>query len=220
MFEGGINEFGLRLKKKNINNEKLYMLHNPDINDIRTAVDQFKNKKVLFIIDYLQMFARRLQASDTRPSDSLRKYTSYIYAKLDEIRFKYPNVCFMELSSLSNQGIGELRQLQNFDDTIFLKSLKEDGNIQFDNDYIYSIIFADETEKNENKWSLGRKKLDKIRKYILLHLAKPDRIPPHANDVLCVYDSATGRYNQIYNNNFKTKREVKKIERTREAVLW
>lgn len=172
------------------------MLHNPDINDIRAAIDRFKDRKVLVIIDYLQMFARRLQANDNKPCDFLRKYTSYIYTKLDEIRAKY-NVCFCLLSSLNNQGIGELRLLQNFDDIVFLKSIKEDGNVQYDNDYLYAIIFADDAEKNENKWSLGRKKIDKMRKYILLHPAKPSRIGEEAADILYIYDVESGRYQKI-----------------------
>ncbi|MHB1545052.1 MAG: DnaB-like helicase N-terminal domain-containing protein [bacterium] len=196
VFEGGINEFAIRLKKKNINNENLFMLHNPDINDIRAAIDRFKDKKVLVIIDYLQMFARRLQANDDKPSDFLRKYTSYIYAKLDEIRAKY-NVCFCLLSALNNQGIGELRLLQNFDDTIFLKSIKEDGNVQYDNDYLYAILFADDAEKKENKWSLGRKKIDRMRKYTLLHPAKPSRIGEEAADNLYIYDVESGRYQRV-----------------------
>lgn len=198
IFEGGINEFGIRLKKKNIYNENLFMLHNPDIADIRTAVDKFKDRKVLVIIDYLQMFARRLQANDDKPADFLRKYTSYIYMKLDEIKTKYNNVCFGQLSSLNNAGIGELRYLKDFDDTIFLKSLKEDGNIQFDSDYIYSLLFADEDERKDNKWALSRKKLgEKMRKYILLHPAKPSRIGEDTKDALYVYDAASGRYNRL-----------------------
>ncbi len=197
VFEGGINEFGIRLKKKNINNENLYMLHNPSIEDIQAAINQFIDKKILVIIDYLQMFARRLQANDTRPSDFLKKYTSYIYAKLDEIRSKQ-DVCFCFLSALNNQGIGELRQLKSFDDITFLKSMKEDGNIQYDSDYIYAMLFADEGEKNENKWSLGRKKLGaNMRKYILLHPAKMSRIGEDTQDVLYVYDNDSGRYDRL-----------------------
>ena len=197
VFEGGINEFGLRLKKKNINNESLYMLHNPDIADITAGIEKFKNKKILVVIDYLQMFARRLQANDIRPSDFLKKYTSYIYAKLDEIRSNQ-DVCFCFLSALNNQGIGELRQLKSFDDITFLKSMKEDGNIQYDSDYIYAMLFADEGEKNENKWSLGRKKLGaNMRKYILLHPAKMSRIGEDTQDVLYVYDNDSGRYDRL-----------------------
>ena len=197
VFEGGINEFGIRLKKKNINNENLYMLHNPSIEDIQAAINQFIDKKILVIIDYLQMFARRLQANDTRPSDFLKKYTSYIYAKLDEIRSKQ-DVCFCFLSALNNQGIGELRQLKSFDDITFLKSMKEDGNIQYDSDYIYAMLFADEGEKNKNKWSLGRKKLGaNMRKYILLHPAKMSRIGEDTQDVLYVYDNDSGRYDRL-----------------------
>ena len=197
VFEGGINEFGLRLQKKNINNESLYMLHNPDIADITAGIEKFKNKKILVVIDYLQMFARRLQANDIRPSDFLKKYTSYIYAKLDEIRSNQ-DVCFCFLSALNNQGIGELRQLASFDDITFLKSMKEDGNIQYDSDYIYAMLFADENEKNENKWSLGRKKLGaNMRKYILLHPAKMSRIGEDTQDVLYVYNNESGRYDRL-----------------------
>ena len=173
------------------------MLHNPSIEDIQAAINQFIDKKILVIIDYLQMFARRLQANDTRPSDFLKKYTSYIYAKLDEIRSKQ-DVCFCFLSALNNQGIGELRQLKSFDDITFLKSMKEDGNIQYDSDYIYAMLFADEGEKNENKWSLGRKKLGaNMRKYILLHPAKMSRIGEDTQDVLYVYDNDSGRYDRL-----------------------
>ncbi len=219
IFEGGINEFGLRLKKKNINNENLYALHNPDIADITAAIEKLRNKKILVIIDYLQMFARRMQANDTRPSEHLKKYTSYIYSKLDEIRSDQ-DVCFCFLSALSNQGIGELRQLKSFDDITFLKSMKEDGNIQYDSDYIYAMLFADESEKNENKWSLGRKKLgENIRKYILLHPAKMSRIGEDTQDVLYVYDNNNGRYNHI---NINHKKEEKNYEnrKKREAVMW
>jgi replicative DNA helicase len=219
IFEGGINEFGLRLKKKNINNENLYALHNPDIADITAAIEKLRNKKILVIIDYLQMFARRMQANDTRPSEHLKKYTSYIYSKLDEIRSDQ-DVCFCFLSALSNQGIGELRQLKSFDDITFLKSMKEDGNIQYDSDYIYAMLFADESEKNENKWSLGRKKLgENMRKYILLHPAKMSRIGEDTQDVLYVYDNNNGRYNHI---NINHKKEEKNYEnrKKREAVMW
>jgi replicative DNA helicase len=219
VFEGGINEFGLRLKKKNINNESLYMLHNPDIADITAGIEKFKNKKILVVIDYLQMFARRLQANDIRPSDLLKKYTSYIYAKLDEIRSNQ-DVCFCFLSALNNQGIGELKQLKSFDDITFLKSMKEDGNIQYDSDYIYAMLFADENEKNENKWSLGRKKLSaNMRKYILLHPAKMSRIGEDTQDVLYVYDNNNGRYNHI---NINHKKEEKNYEnrKKRETTMW
>ncbi len=219
IFEGGINEFGLRLKKKNINNENLYALHNPDIADITAAIEKLRNKKILVIIDYLQMFARRMQANDTRPSEHLKKYTSYIYSKLDEIRSDQ-DVCFCFLSALSNQGIGELRQLKSFDDITFLKSMKEDGNIQYDSDYIYAMLFADESEKNENKWSLGRKKLgENMRKYILLHPAKMSRIGEDTQDVLYVYDNNNGRYNHI-NINHKKEEEKYEKRKKREAVMW
>ena len=219
IFEGGINEFGLRLKKKNINNENLYALHNPDIADITAAIEKLRNKKILVIIDYLQMFARRMQANDTRPSEHLKKYTSYIYSKLDEIRSDQ-DVCFCFLSALSNQGIGELRQLKSFDDITFLKAMKEDGNIQYDSDYIYAMLFADESEKNENKWSLGRKKLgENMRKYILLHPAKMSRIGEDTQDVLYVYDNNNGRYNHI---NINHKKEEKNYEnrKKRETTMW
>ncbi len=213
VFEGGINEFGIRLKKKNINNENLYMLHNPSIEDIQAAINQFIDKKILVIIDYLQMFARRLQANDTRPSDFLKKYTSYIYAKLDEIRSKQ-DVCFCFLSALNNQGIGELRQLKSFDDITFLKSMKEDGNIQYDSDYIYAMLFADEGEKNENKWSLGRKKLGaNMRKYILLHPAKMSRIGEDTQDVLYAYDNESGRYDRLGRLDIELENEKNEFRR-------
>ncbi len=219
IFEGGINEFGIRLKKKNINNENLYALHNPDIADITAEIEKFKNKKILVVIDYLQMFARRMQANDTRPSDFLKKYTNHIYTKLDKIRSNQ-DVCFCFLSALNNQGIGELRQLASFDDITFLKSMKEDGNIQYDSDYIYAMLFADENEKKENKWSLGRKKIgESMRKYILLHPAKMSRIGEDTQDVLYVYDNNNGRYNHI---NINHKKEEKNYEnrKKREAVMW
>jgi replicative DNA helicase len=221
VFEGGINEFGHRLKKKNISNNNLYALHNPSIADIQAAINQFKNKKILVVIDYIQMFARRLQANDNRPSDFLKKYTSMIYAQLDNMRSQQ-DVCFCFLSALNNAGIGELRQLHTFDDNTFLKSMKEDGNIQYDSDYVYAMLFADEDEKNKNSWSLGRKIMGgNMRKYILLHLAKSDRIPPYASDVLYVYNVETGRYERIhYNFANNNKNEAKNYERTREAVMW
>jgi replicative DNA helicase len=213
VFEGGINEFGLRLKKKNINNESLYMLHNPDIADITAGIEKFKNKKILVVIDYLQMFARRLQANDIRPSDFLKKYTSYIYAKLDEIRSNQ-DVCFCFLSALNNQGIGELRQLKSFDDITFLKSMKEDGNIQYDSDYIYAMLFANEGEKNENKWSLGRKKLGaNMRKYILLHPAKMSRTGEDTQDVLYVYDNESGRYDRLGRLDIELENEKNEFRR-------
>ena len=198
VFEGGINEFGLRLKKKTINNENLYMLHNPGISDIKNAVHKFseKGKKVLVIIDYLQMFARRLQANDNKPADFLRKYTSYIYTKIDELRTKY-NVCFCFLSALNNQGIHELMNLRNFDSLRFLTSMKEDGNISYDMDYVYAMLFATETEKVAEDWSLGRTSLNTMRKYILLHPAKPSRIGEDTKDALYVYDAESGRYNRL-----------------------
>jgi hypothetical protein len=130
------------------------MLHHPGINDIRAAVEKFKNKKILVIIDYVQMFARKLQAYDDKPSDFLRKYTSYIYAMLDDIRSKY-NVCFYLLSNLSKAGISEVTSLLKFDDLKFLNGIKEDGNIMYDMDYIYAMLLADENEKKRKNGRLA-----------------------------------------------------------------
>jgi hypothetical protein len=62
------------------------------------------------------------------------------------------------------------------------------------------MFFADEDEKFENKWSIGRKIKGKYRNYVLLYGFKDSRIDGSLPENVYVFNNETKRYDLISEN--------------------
>lgn len=214
-YEGTAKDMIIRFEsKKHISNENLYIRISPSFAEIKRDVAQFKNKKIFIVIDYLQMFARRLQAQDAHASERLAFYTNKIYQFFNDLRNKNKNICICLLSSFSNQGIRENNGNNDKDPLTMLTAVKEDGNIVYDCDYGYGLLFFDDKEK----LFLSRYDINaKSRKYTRLAPIKPSRIGFEIEPKTYTYDSETGRYNLV-DEKFKAEREPKRLGRPRGKI--
>ena len=194
-YEGTAKDMIIRFEsKKHISNKNLYVRISPSFKEIKKDVARFKDKKIFIVIDYLQMFARRLQSQDAHASERLMFYTNKIYQFLNDLRNKSENVCICLLSSFSNQGIRENNGNNDKDPLTMLTAVKEDGNIVYDCDYGYGLLFSDDKEK----LFLSRYDINaKSRKYTHLAPIKPSRIGFEIEPKTYIYDGETGRYNLV-----------------------
>ena len=211
-YEGTAKDMIIRFEsKKHISNENLYIRISPSFTEIKKDVARFKDKKIFIVIDYLQMFARRMQARDAHASERLIFYTNKIYQFLNDLRNRNENVCICLLSSFSNQGIRENNSNEK-DPLTLLTAVKEDGNIVYDVDYAYGLLFFDDNEE----LSLSRYDINsKSRKFTRLVSIKPSRMGFQIEPKTYIYNSETGRYNLV---DKKFKAEHKPIGRPRGKI--
>ena len=205
-YEGTKKDMFLRLAKKKIKNHNLIIMIDRPFYKIKNFVAKNTDKKILIIIDYLQMFARELQAKDEKTIESIRYYTNKIYQNCKSLKNTYKNVCVCFLSNLNNQGIRELTKEQEINPLTVLTAIKEDGNIAYDMDYAYALLFGDD----KNKWFLSRFALkeNKGRKYMMLSRIKPERHGLPVVNRIYTFNVESGRYEIIEENSDKTDKQI------------
>ena len=205
-YEGTKEDIFLRLAKKKIKNHNLIVMIDRPFYKIKNFVSKNTDKKILIIIDYLQMFARELQAKDEKAIESIRYYTNKIYQNFKSLKNTYKNVCICFLSNLNNQGIRELVKEQEINPLTVLTAIKEDGNIAYDMDYAYALLFGDD----KNKWFLSRFALkeNKGRKYMMLSRIKPERHGLPVLNHIYTFNAESGRYEIIAEDLDKTNKNI------------
>jgi len=202
-YEGLENEIAIRADKKKMKNGNNVFAINAvtDFSLIRKFIEHFKDKKILIITDYVQALAWNLYLTDKSKNKNsiLREYMTQIFINQNKLRVEFENVCFLNNYILNNDGMKEMRQQINSDPTIALGSVKEDGNVAFQLDYAYTILFSDGDE-DEWAWKLGRYNKEKqIKKYIQLATAKGDRIGIKTGNPIYIWNE--GRYELLDNEN-------------------
>jgi len=207
-YEGLQNEIAIRSEKKKMKNgDNVFAMNSiTDFNLIRKFIEHYKNNKILIITDYVQALAWNLYLADKHKNKSsiLREYMTQIFIEQNKLRVEFENVCFLNNYILSNDGMKEMRQQLSVDPSIALGSAKEDGNVAFQLDYAYTILFADEDEENEwghKVWKLGRYNKDKkIKKYIQLATAKASRVGMECGNPVFVWND--GRYERYEEDDY------------------
>jgi|GEM_PF-6467399 len=214
-YEGLPNEIAIRADKKKMRNSNNVFAMNAvtDFNIIKKFIERFKDKKILIITDYIQALAWNLYLADknkNRNSSALREYMTQIFVEQNKLRVEFENICFLNNYILSNDGMREMRQQISSDPAIALGSVKEDGNVAFQLDYAYTIMFSDDSET----WKLGRYNADgTIKKYIKLATAKASRIGIDTGNPVFVWSN--GRYELINienKNNTEAQNDDEKYE--------
>jgi len=191
-YEGTKRDFCIRLLKKNIDKlENYYYILKPDFIDYLEFIEANKNKNILIVLDYLQMFARRL-ISKSNIDNKIRFYVNKIFNFFDNLRLKYNNVSICFILSLSKAGITDIRQGGDIR-LAALNAIKESGDVQYDLDYCYSVFFTDDFKQS----FLSRKNPNtgENRKYLWLAVAKQNRVGAHTKDVCLEYRE--GKYKNI-----------------------
>ena len=196
-YEGNENHIQERLRRKNINNENLLYAIKPSFKDIRNILLRNKDKKVFLVIDYIQKLARYMRIRDKKPTDILMIYIDRLFEYFDDLRNEFPNVCICFLASYSKAGITEMKAEKLPDMVSIANGIKESGDIAYDVDYGYAMFFADEDEKFENKWSIGRKIKGKYRNYVLLYGFKDSRIDGEFPENVYVFNNESKRYDLL-----------------------
>ena len=196
-YEGNENHIQERLRRKNINNENLLYAIKPSFKDIRNILLKNKDKKVFLVIDYIQKLARYMRIRDKKPTDILMIYIDRLFEYFDDLRNEFPNVCICFLASYSKAGITEMKAEKLPDMVSIANGIKESGDIAYDVDYGYAMFFADEDEKFENKWSIGRKIKGKYRNYVLLYGFKDSRIDGEFPENVYVFNNESKRYDLL-----------------------
>ena len=224
-YEGSDKHIQQRLFLKGINNKNLFYSIKPDFSSIQKFVENNKDKKILIVVDYLQKAARVLRTADKKrnktENNALSVYVDLIFEFYDNLRNKNDNVCIYLLSSFSKAGINDIRSDKLPDPITIGNSVKESGDIFYDVDYGYSLFFATEQEKNENKWNIGRKLNDIYRKYMLLYPIKDSRLNGALSNNIYVFNLESRRYDRIENtnNNYEKERHLKIKGRPRQTLM-
>ena len=217
-YEGTVEQMIMRIEaKKHIQNENLYVMISPDLLEIESAVSKFKDKKIFIIIDYLQMMARKLQARDIKNTDNIRFYVNKIYQFFDNLRNKYENICICLLSSFSNIGMKDIKGEKHLEPLTILAGIKESGDIMYDMDYAYALLFNDYSNVDDEN-ELGRiNEQGKCRKYTILMPVKSERLGSKIERQAYVYNVESGRYDIIINKEENEKKpvmqEIKEIKK-------
>lgn len=178
-YEGTEDDLALRLKRKAEKERRwktssIYTLMKPDFTKIMDFVKRHRNRKILIVVDYLQRFARRIQAEDERPGDNLRLYVNSIYEFFDTLRNEHPYISVCMLMSMSKTGINEVSRQKNAEKIDLLNSIKESGDVQYDLDYAYAMLFSEEIE-GERLFLSRFTPSGKSRKYMYLYPIKDSR---------------------------------------------
>lgn len=203
-YEGLPNEIAIRADKKRMSGNNVYALNAlTDFRELEKFINHFRDKKILIVTDYVQALAWNLYLnSPDKKSAVIREFTTQIYIEQNKLRVKYDNICFYNNYILSNDGMREMRQQQSVDPFIALNSAKEDGNIAFQVDYGYTILFSDDLKI----WKLGRMNLEgKIKKYVKLATAKPDRVGMETGNPIYTWEQ--GQYKLVDNNNININKD-------------
>lgn len=150
-YEGTEDDLALRLKRKAERERRwktasIYSLMKPDFSKIMDFVKRHGDRKILIVVDYLQRFARRIQAEDERPGENLRLYVNSIYEFFDTLRNEHPHISVCMLMSMSKTGINEISRQKSAEKIDLLNSIKESGDVQYDLDYAYGMLFSDEID--------------------------------------------------------------------------
>lgn len=184
-YEGTEPDFEIRLSKKNINAKNFYYAIKPEFYQYLDFIDDFKDKNIFIVVDYLQMFGRRLKNKDRRAYEPLKTYVNSIFNFFDDIRFKYPNVSVCLLLSLSKAGITETSKDRINLRLNYLNAIKESGDVQYDLDYCYGLLFTDDMKE----YHLSRLNSNgESRKKIVCAFIKGNRIGATIRDVVLEYD--------------------------------
>ncbi len=197
-YEGTEHDLILRIQRKaehesRWNTERVFIAMKPSFLEIIDFVRRYKEKNILIIVDYLQRFARKLQAEDQRPTDNLRLYVNNIYGFFDNLRNEHPNISVCLLMSMSKSGINEISRQKKADKVDLLNSIKESGDVQYDLDYSYAMLFSDDNDENERVLSLSRFTQEgKAKKYMHLYPIKEARIGEPLKEA--VYAFSAERY--------------------------
>jgi hypothetical protein len=99
-----------------------------------------------------------------------------------------------------------LTKEQEINPLTVLTAIKEDGNIAYDMDYAYALLFGDD----KNKWFLSRFALkeNKGRKYMMLSRIKPERHGLPVVNRIYTFNVESGRYEIIEENSDKTDKQI------------
>ena len=179
-YEGTEEDLIIRIQRKAEHLEEwskkpIYISIKPSFLEITDFVRKHNNEDILIVIDYLQRFARKIQGEDEKPSDNLRLYVNSIYNFFDTLRQKNTNVSTCFLMSMSKSGISEVSRQKRAEKTDLLNSIKESGDVQYDLDYAYAMLFSN--EENSNTLSLSRFSADgRPKKYMHIYPIKEARI--------------------------------------------
>lgn len=200
-YEGSEIDLLIRAKRKNINNPNFFYFTLANFEKIEKDIVKFADKKIFIVIDYYQLFARFLQSKDDNKNDSVRPYMSKIFFFFTEINKKYNNVCVCLLSSLSNDTIKKLpsQKAAELDTMLILSGLKEDGDIAYNMDYVYSLMFAEENEINEDKYSILKYNKDRgaYREFMAILPAKYSRLGKQTKESFYQFNIKTNRYTRV-----------------------
>ena len=195
-YEGTKEDMALRIKRKagEWAKKPIYIAMKPAFTEIANFVRKHKNDKVLIIIDYLQRFARQLQDKDKNAKDNLRLYVNKIYAFFDKLRQDNTNISVCFLMSMSKEGIREAATQKHIDANTILNAIKESGDVQYDLDYSYAMLFMDD-EKNV---ALGRFTPEgKVRKYMILRPIKEARIGEKLKEEVYTFNPEDNWYENV-----------------------
>jgi len=179
-YEGTEEDLTIRIQRKAVNepkwqNDRIFISMKTSFLKIVNFVRRHSNSNILIIIDYLQRFARLLQSTDERQSDNLRLYVNNIYNSFDKLRADHTNVSVCLLMSMSKQGISEVSKQKRADKVDLLNAIKESGDVQYDLDYAYAMLFSENI--NDDSLSLSRfGSSGKVKRYMHLYPIKEARI--------------------------------------------
>ncbi len=206
-YEGNDQEIAWRLRKKGMNGKSFIVEFAPSIDRIKKLVRYFKGKKVLVIVDYLQEFGWdiALQEQEKHPNananTNIRAYVNRIAIECNRIKNEMKNVCFVFISSISNDSLKTNGGTQVKNPEAILLGAKESGDVQFKMDYAYALLFANNQERNSGangQWYMGRTDENRqIRRYMRLTNCKPKRIMRPATDRIYSYNAESFRYDLI-----------------------
>ncbi len=195
-YEGTEEDLTIRIQRKaehleGWNKKPIYIAVKPGFLEITDFVRKHRNENVLIVVDYLQRFARKMQGEDERPTDNLRLYVNSIYNFFDALRQKNSNISVCFLMSMSKSGISEISGQKKAEKINLLNAIKESGDVQYDLDYAYAMLFS--SEENGNALSLSRFSSDgEPRKYMHIYPIKEARIGELLRKE--VYSFSTERY--------------------------
>ncbi len=82
---------------------------------------------------------------------------------------------------------------------LVLSGLKEDGDIAYNMDYVYALMFADLHELNENKYSILKynKEAGRYREFMAIIPSKFSRLGKQTKESFYQFDIKTNRYTEI-----------------------
>ncbi len=198
-YEGSEIDLLIRAQRKNINNPNFFYSTLADFKKIEKDIVKFGDKKIFIVIDYYQLCARFLQSKEDNKNDSIRPYMSKIFFFFTELNKKYGNICICLLSSLSNDALKNLpsNPANTINNITVLSGLKEDGDIAYNMDYAYALLFTEENEFLENKYSISKLNSSmQPREFTAIIPIKHSRIGIYVKKTLYKFNIETNRYSQ------------------------